>query len=141
MNILGIKLGGAGKVDKDRPYKGYSLCYGSMSLSDCISAGFIPLSIKGVASASITGGYTGGGTAAIDRINIKVDGIDTDTSLVINHPQSSAHYGSSIFGLYFDLDSFYKGDLDQCKAVKVITCMTSANVVKWLEPISSGGGV
>lgn len=157
MNILGIKIGGAGKVDKERPYPGYKLCYGSKSLSAVKALNGIPLAFT---VANYFTYRSSNGTYAYPRIWITVKGVNRNISSTFKSPSDTA-VGNQSCGagghLYVDIDSFLGGDMEQLKEITNIYVdydykNTSSydgrnnvgcyigGITRWLESISSGGG-
>ena len=139
-NILGI----GEKKDKYRPYPGYKVCYGSMTLENVRTNGFIPLTAYYLLSSQFC---TNDSCHWVDRlvVNGKVVASVSFSNVTDNGIGLAKHSG------YWDLDFIYKGDIEQLKGITSIITnklynngniyeTSKPNIVKWLEPISSGGG-
>lgn len=156
MNILGIKLGGAGKVDKDRPYKGYKIVYGSKTLASLLASDCIPLTALVKYSGLMMGSNASPNSYCHFDVRATINGsAKTYRCHSINAWTATARV--TVSGqVYLDLITAF-GNNDFTSLMKLTSLDVTINahssnggtlpetksisITSWLEPISSGGGV
>lgn len=137
----GVKIG-RGVVDKYRPYKGYKLVYGSKTLADVKAIGGIPLTVY---FGNFGGGRIGKGWS-YHKLTINGKTINIENRV---YSGGDGVWAEGYASVYLDLDSYYEGDLATLSSISSIGVTgvdgtayhTENKIIKWLEPISSGGGV
>lgn len=126
--IKGINIG---QTFQEKNYPGYKINYGIISKDQAISNGFIPLTYKIHTLYRYADGATGyfyvNGKAAL---------------VGYYYGGSGAGYGGGLRDTtaFFDLDSYFNGDIEQLKRANVTWSSSSigvSGVVRWLEPTDS----